>query len=50
MPPQLVDAPGLSGDLAAKLAGHYALPRAAAPSPTAVTVADTYTSQSPNRV
>ena len=37
MPPQLVDAPGLYGDLAAKLAGHYALLSAAAPSPNAVT-------------
>jgi hypothetical protein len=37
MPPQLVDATRLLGDLATQLAGHYALRQAAAPSASAVT-------------
>jgi hypothetical protein len=40
MPPQLVDAPGLLGDLAAQLAGHYALRQAAAPRPTPDTASE----------
>ena len=41
MPPQLVDAPGLLGDLAAQLAGHYALRQdAAAPRPAADTASE----------
>jgi hypothetical protein len=40
MPPELVDAPGLLGDLATQLAGHYALLQAAAPRPRADTASE----------